>query len=49
MMIDIYFKYLELHAKKKIILKQAEPFDTIWIQKYPYYTSESGNSTAAAS
>ncbi|XP_068981916.1 meiotic recombination protein REC8 homolog [Bombus flavifrons] len=40
---------LELHAKKKIILKQAEPFDTIWIQKYPYYTSESGNSTAAAS
>ncbi|XP_024222710.1 uncharacterized protein LOC100744534 [Bombus impatiens] len=44
-----FVQCLELHAKKRIILKQAEPFDTIWIQKYPYYTSESGNSTAAAS
>ncbi|XP_006608638.1 uncharacterized protein LOC102680971 isoform X3 [Apis dorsata] len=32
------FQYcLEFHAEKVVILKQAEPFDTIWIEKYPYY------------
>ena len=35
------FQYcLEFHAKKVVILKQAEPFETIWIEKYPTYSSE---------
>ncbi|CAK9807869.1 hypothetical protein ANTPLA_LOCUS5542 [Anthophora plagiata] len=40
------FQYcLELHTEKVVILKQAEPFDTIWIQKC-MYISESGEDTA---
>ncbi|CAK9822919.1 hypothetical protein ANTRET_LOCUS1350 [Anthophora retusa] len=39
------FQYcLELHTEKVVILKQAEPFDTIWIQKC-MYISESGEDT----
>ncbi|KAK9297943.1 hypothetical protein QLX08_008479 [Tetragonisca angustula] len=43
------FRYcLEFHAEKVLILKQAEPYDTIWIEKYPYYISKSGSDIATA-
>ncbi|CAL7950840.1 unnamed protein product [Xylocopa violacea] len=32
---------LELHKEKFIIMKQVEPFDTIWIEKYSCSVSES--------
>ncbi|KAK1132735.1 hypothetical protein K0M31_014113 [Melipona bicolor] len=42
------FRYcLEFHAEKVLILKQAEPYDTIWIERYPYYISKSGNIATA--
>ncbi|XP_076165741.1 uncharacterized protein LOC143145854 isoform X3 [Ptiloglossa arizonensis] len=37
------FQYcLEFHAENVLILKQDQPFHTIWIEKYPYYSSKNG-------
>ncbi|XP_076235045.1 uncharacterized protein LOC143179617 [Calliopsis andreniformis] len=35
------FQYcLEFHKEKIVVLKQAEPFDTIWIEKFHTYSSD---------
>nr|XP_012145108.1 PREDICTED: uncharacterized protein LOC100875607 isoform X1 [Megachile rotundata] len=39
---------LEFHKEKVVILKQAECFCTIWIEKYPCYSSGTDENTAAS-